>query len=283
MTLNADTVYFDQSSFNAGMIADSSFQDLKEKNNRRHIRRNIFYAAFALAICAIFVVTCAAVFFKTESVTVEGCGIYDADRIRESSGIALKQNIVFIDKKAVEQSIIRNNPYIKSVDVQLELPSRVVLHCVEETPVYYFELCGQYYILSESMRVLEVADSMAETAMPGVPLIALNTLNVAYAVAGERVVFADSGFDSYAQTMLSAFENSAMADKITLVDFSDKFNIYAVYDHRFRVEFGTADDIGTKITMAYKIIHTFEERDTGVVNVKIDPGYAILDAVHTVR
>ncbi len=283
MTLNADTVYFDQSSYNAGMIADDSFENLKEKNARRRIRRNIFYVVFGLAMCIVFAVACVALFFNTEEILVEGCGIYDDYLIRESSGITKDQNLCFIDAQAVENAIIMQYPYVKSVDVQLHFPSTVTLVIKEETPTYYFELCGEYFILSESLRVLEITDDLANRTVPDSALISLKTLNVAYAVAGRQIVFEDEDYYTYAQKMLSTFERSAIAEHITLIDFSDKYNIYIIYDHRFRIEFGTADDISSKITMAQKIVEVFEDHDTGVINVESDPGYAILDSVRTER
>lgn len=283
MTLNADTVYFDQSSFNAGMIADDLFENLKEKNAKRRIRRNLFYVLFGLMMCVIFGVACAAIFFNTSEIRVEGCSIYEDYLIRECSGIEMEQNLYSIDQKAVEDSIIAQYPYIKSVNVELHFPSTVTLVVEEEVPTYYFELCGQYYILSESLRVLEITDNLNETAVPDADLLNIRTLNVSYAVAGHQIVFEDVGYYSYAQKMLSTFENSQIADHITLVDFSDKYNIYVIYDHRYRIEFGSVEDIAKKITIAQKIMEVFEDRDTGIINVESDPGYVILDGVYTER
>lgn len=283
MNLTVDTVYFDQGSYNAGMIADDSFESLKEKNHRRKIRRNIFYILIGLLLCVVFAIACIALFFNAKEIKVEGVTLYDAALIREGSGIEPNQNLYSINRDTVAETITMNYPYIKSVDVEFEFPAAVTLRVTEDTPCYYFELCGEYLVLSDSLRVLEHTKDLTElqTRLPG--LIGLNTLSIRYAVCGERIVFTDANYYDYARQMLNTFSASAIADKITWIDFSDKFNIFVIYDGRFKIEIGNMEDISSKISFAQEILSKFEGHYSGVVNVESDPGFAILDSTFTER
>lgn len=283
MNLTVDTVYFDQSSYNAGRIADDSFESLKEKNHRRKIRRNIIYVLVGILLCVVFAVACVALFFNTKEIRIEGSTVYDDYLIRECSGIELNQNLYRIDRDAITNAIVTNYPYIKSVEVDVKLPSTVTIRVTEDTPRYYFELCGEYYVLSESLRVLEHSSDLddLQQRLPGI--IGLNTQSVTYAVCGRRIAFADGSYTEYTRQMLSTFAASSIADKITLIDFTDKFNVYVIYDHRFKIEIGNMDNIATKIAFAEEILRKFDSSYTGVINVENDPGFVILDNVTTIR
>lgn len=283
MNLTVDTVYFDQSSYNAGRIADDSFESLKEKNHRRKIRRNIVYVLVGILLCIVFAVACVALFFNAKEINVEGATVYDDYLIRECSGIELNQNLYRIDRAAVSEAIVTNYPYIKSVEVDVQLPATVTIRVTEDTPRYYFELCGEYYVLSESLRVLEHSEDLddLQERLPG--LIGLQTQNVTYAVCGRKITFAEGSSTEYTRQMLSTFAASSIADKITMINFTDRFNVYVIYDHRFKIEIGNMEDVATKIAFAEEILNRFDSSYSGVVNVENNPGFVVLDNVTTAR
>lgn len=283
MNLTVDTVYFDQSSYNAGRIADDSFESLKEKNHRRKIRRNIVYVLVGILLCIVFAVACVALFFNAKEINVEGATVYDDYLIRECSGIELNQNLYRIDRATVSEAIVTNYPYIKSVEVDVQLPATVTIRVTEDTPRYYFELCGEYYVLSESLRVLEHSEDLddLQERLPG--LIGLQTQNVTYAVCGRKITFAEGSSTEYTRQMLSTFAASSIADKITMIDFTDRFNVYVIYDHRFKIEIGNMEDVATKIAFAEEILNRFDSSYSGVVNVENNPGFVVLDNVTTAR
>ena len=261
---------------NAQILSRSSF----EESQRRAVRRRKVHTALtvcaALAVVIIFASACISVFLRIGEISVDGLSRYDKGEIIAASGIDLGQNIYAINKADIEKSITTSCPYIRSVKIRRNLPDTLSITVYDEEPKYYFELCGEYFVLSESMRVLERTNSMTTLLLDYEQIIKLKTQSVKRAVVGEVVVFDNESYLSYAREMLNTFANSELGRNITLVDFSNRFAIYFVYGDRLRVDVGSIEDIGKKIAIASRIIAKLDARDKGTINVENDPAYYII-------
>ena len=260
----------------AERIAEDTFLRQREMNIRRRRRHIVLTVVFAFAVSLIFMVACVALFFNIENIEVEGSSAYDREFILLSSGLVISENLYSIDKAAIERAIIKNCPYIKSVKVDRRIPTTVALVIEEETAAYYFEFFGEYFALSADLRVLERTLDIADLMVRYPEIIRINTQEINYAVAGERLVFQKDTYFSYAREMLSTLLGSDIGGKITLVDFTDKFNIYVNYEDRFKIELGDINNIDLKVRIASKILDNFEKNDIGVINVETNEAFAIL-------
>lgn len=261
---------------NAERISNNTFERLRELNRQRRSRRMIFSFLFAVAVCIVFVVGCVQLFFNVTTVLVEGETGYSDDGIRQASGILPEQNLYALDKAAIEQSVITQYPYIKRVRVDRRLPTTVALIVQEDEPRYYFELAGEYFVLSDTLRVMEYTEDIAELLLREPGIIKLNTQRIIYAVVGRQIKFENSDYFEYAQNMLATFLGSELSEKISLIDFNDKFNIYILYDDRFKIEFGNIENIAMKIDFASRILNRFNETDSGTINVENEEGFVII-------
>ena len=261
---------------NAQILSRSSF----EESQRRAIRRRKVHTALticaALAVVIIFASACVSVFLRIGEISVDGLSRYEEGEIIAASGIDLGQNIYAINKAEIEKAITTSCPYIKSVKIRRNLPDTLSITVYDEEPRYYFELCGEYFVLSESMRVLERTNSMTNLLLDYEQIIKLKTQSVKRAVVGDVFVFDNASYLSYAREMLNTFANSELGRNITLVDFSNRFAIYFVYGDRLRVDVGSIEDINKKITIASRIISKLDARDKGTINVENDPAYYII-------
>lgn len=249
---------------------------MARREHLRRIRRIIITVAVSLALCVIFAATCVALFFKVGAVSVSGCNLYDDWRVRDASGITTGINLYKIDKAAVAERIIMRLPYVRSVTIRRSLPSTVSITVVEDTPLYYCEVGGEYYLLSSSLRVLERTDDPESLRTRFPAIIRLVTLDISRAVVGEPVAFYDSDYFDYALDMLAVFSDCALADKLTTINFNDKYDIYLVYDGRFRIEIGSVDSLTLKMTMAAEVLSSMSDSYRGLLNVENDPAYVIL-------
>lgn len=261
---------------NAERVSKETFDRLRDLNRARRTRRIILSILFALVVCIIFVVGCVSLFFKVNTVLIEGETGYDKDAIREASGIKLDQNLYSIDKTAIQKSVITSYPYIKDVRVDRRIPTTIALIIEEDVPHYYFEIAGEYFVLSDKLRVLEYTEDITELLTREPNIIKLNTQRIIYAVVGQQIVFENEEYFQYAQDMLATFLGSELADKITLIDFSDKFNIFVMYDGRFKIEIGNIDKIAMKINYAFQILNSFDSSYSGTINVENDEAFVII-------
>lgn len=261
---------------NAESVSRDAFDKLKQRAEARRRGYTIMTICIAAAVLVIFAAASVSLFLRINDVVVEGVSRYDDETIIEASGLEYGQNLYSIDKSEIEKSITSNCPYIKSVRVDRRMPDVIALIVVEEQPAYYFELYGEYFVLSESMRVLERTTSMTSLLLDYQQIIQLKTQTVKRAVVGEQIVFENEGYISYAQQMLSTFMSSELGSGISLVDFSNRFAIFFIYANRLRIDVGSIDNIYMKITIAGRIIEKLGAGDKGTINVENDPAYYII-------
>lgn len=262
---------------NAERVSKETFLCLRDLNRARRTRRIMLSLLFAVVVCIIFVVGCVSLFFKVNTVLIEGVTGYDKNAIREASGIKPDQNLYAIDKTAIEKSVITSYPYIKNVRVDRRIPTTIALIVEEDVPHYYFEIAGEYFVLSDTLRVLEYTDDIAGLLIREPKIIKLNTQRIIYAVVGQQIVFENKDYFQYAQQMLATFLSSELADKISLIDFSDKFNIFVKYDGRFKIEVGNIDNIAMKISFAAQILNNFDSSYSGTINVENSEAFVIIN------
>lgn len=262
---------------NAERVQKSTFQSVHERGRAR--RRNRMLATIALGIAATIILgeACVSLFCNIAEITVEGDTRYTNEEVVQACGLEPQTNLYAIDKAQIEREITTALPYIKDVKIRRRLPDTVALIVEEDSPVYYFELYGEYFLLSDTLRVLERTDEIAEMLVRMPNIVKLNTQTVIYAVVGSQIIFDNENYHEYAQKMLSTFLESSIGDKLTLIDFSDKFSIFVTYDNRLKIEVGDIDDIENKIRFAVEIISQLDTSYKGTINVAVYPAFFIME------
>lgn len=258
-------------------LSDEAFFKVRKLSQLKMRSRRMIYAAVALLFSFGLVALCLNVFLKIQKITVSGGSIYDDWRLIEMSGITEGQNIYSIDKDKVEKTIVSNFPYIKSVKVVRHLPTDVELIVEEDVPRYYFELCGEYYVLSDSLRILELSENENKILSKYEFVQKLVLSSVTRAVVGEQVGFENDTYYDYVYEVLTQFLNCSITDRINTINLSDKFNIYIIYDNRFKVQIGNMDNLNLKISVATAVIETISANYKGTINVENDTAFFIMD------
>lgn len=258
---------------NAERISRGAFDSMAERSRLVKLRNNILIAVVAVITCIVFGVSCVALFFRITDISVEGMTRYDSQDVISALPFAEGDNLYSMDKDRTKQAISEKCPYLGYISIKRKIPDTVIITIAEEEPKYYFSLGGEYFVLSESLRILERTSSMAEILLDYKDIIKINTNSIKRAVVGEPVVFENEGYYSYAQEMLSTFLNSAIRDRITLIDFSNRFFIFVIYDDRLKIEFGDIDNMDVKLAFALGIIDKLSYKDEGIINVENDTGF----------
>jgi len=258
--------------------SDESLERLKEKNRIKGILRRVFYCAVAMVLFFVFIIGCGAIFLRVERVNVVGTRRVDPRGIVEVSGIKAKDNLYAVDRADIAAAVMDRFPYISHVHVGRRLPTTLQIEVTEDRPIYYTEICGEYFILSNTMRVLEKTEDIAyiETFEP--KLKQLKIPDCIYAVVGEEIVFSNPNVSEYGRELLLKLELAELFDSLTEIDFSSRFSIYVTYGDRWRIYLGDSGDVDTKLTFARMMIETFDEEQSGEVDAHdVSVGSVILN------
>lgn len=221
-------------------------------------------AIFCVCVLAVII----SIFFRVKHIKVEGSNVYESWRIIDASGIKSGENSYAIDKKAVENTIITEFPYIRSLDIVRTSPSSVTINVQEDAAVYYTVLDEEYYLLSDSLRVLEIVSDKGIMQARHSDLMRITVAGISKAIVGKPLEFASDIYYSYAVETLKIFSECTMEKNITLIDCSDKFNVYFIFDDRFKIEVGNTDDLTMKLSFADSIIERQSTSAKGIINVE---------------
>ena len=263
---------------NADVVMDDRYEKLRSKNRTKHLRRSIFSVITALVLSIAFIIVCASLFLRIHQVNITGSEFYDDTEILETSGVETMQNLYAINKREIESAIMTNYPYIKNVTITRQLPTTLSFLIEEDLPAYYVEIAGEYFILSDSLRVLELCSSEAEARTRSEEIRRLVAPQIIYAVVGQNVRFSGNSMFVYTSSMLEELSETTLYEKVSEIDVSDKFSITLRYDNRFDVMLGNNQDIRAKASFAMGMIESFSAEAAGTINAEnIESGYAIVD------
>ncbi len=243
---------------------DRGFSNVQKRNQAKRKRINLFYIILFLVISVVFLVICSAVFLKVKSVSINGCEKYSYEQIMEYVNIKEGENIYSFDKEQVENAILNNFPYIKSVEIKRDLPTTVEINIEEEKVYFASELAGDTYLMSSELKVLE---RLTDTKSTQTDYVALSLNNVRECIVGDSVKFVNNRTLDAITELYDNLEYNAITHKIKSVDVRSRFDIYVNYEDRLEIYLGDSDDMDTKISFLVSIVDQLETDAKGEIDI----------------
>lgn len=245
----------------------------KPRKKRRAVRvknHRFWKDLFIMLAITVAVILSISIFFKVKTVDVTGMEYYNAEQIRAVSGIMQGDNLLTLSKATAASKIQAELPYVREVQIKRELPSRVVI-AVKEFDVSYAvkDAQGNDWLITAGGDLLEQVD--ARTASEHV---AVTGFTVQDPVAGQQFVVQTTQEDaaSTAQQqavvkLLSALEQSDIADHVASIDVSASFDLSFWYGDQFHVLLGTADELEYKLQYLSEVIKNLDSYASGEIDV----------------
>ncbi len=269
MNSNESQYFFDEELSNAELVNNDSFLKLRSKNKRKEVGRKIFYVATGAALTALIALVCIVVFFGLKKVEIRGNSRYTEKQILDACGFSPSDNLFGVNLKKAEKNIIKKYPYISKVTFKRVLPSTLVIKVKEDAPSYCAEIYGDYFLLSEDLRIISKHDIYEDIQVLDMPVIYLKLPQVERAVQGERIVFdKDSNYDHLIE-FLTELKTQDIYKKTDCIDASDRYHLVLYTDgSKYRIDIGTMDNLDTKIKFVKKVIETYNEYAIVSINVE---------------
>ncbi len=254
-----------------------------EKRRKKVQRNRIIFTSFVsiLILLLTVLVLSLTVFFKIDTITVNGTSRYETDQIIAVSGIQKGKNLFLSGVGKAQENISSQLTYLSEVKVTRKLPSTIVIEVVGSNADFCYQTSGGYALTDSTGRVLEIvnADAVPKTAAS----VKTNTTFVA--VVGEKIAVdenkekehkeADKKELELINTVLSAIRESGIKD-ITEINVTTPTSIYVVYQGRFKLNLGNSLELTYKLKSAVQIIAQEDEISTstsGEINLD-NPGSA---------
>lgn len=220
---------------------------------RKFVERKRGFLLF-LFITVIFILMLVAIYkiaFVVKKIEVVGSEKYTAEELIEASGIGTGINLYSFRGSTVERNMTLTCPYIKSVEVDRTMPGDVKITVVEDKAMYYTTVYGEYKILSEGLRVLETVKEKREIPEG---LVKLKLPRISYSVTGRVVEFENSRRDRGIRDVLENAMTSPLADRLTVIDLTDQFDITMVCNGRIKLIVGNDENLLYKLKTASRVL-----------------------------
>lgn len=255
-----------------------SFERLRRKNNQKRIGRVFFYIFLAFVLFAILMIAAMFVFFNVKDVKVNSSGLYSDDELRAASGIEEGQNLFSLKEDEVSENIRAAFPLVRSVTISRNLPTTVVIHVKNDEPAYYTEIGGEYFLISDKLRVLEISPDDVTLTQKYSDIKKIKLAPVSRAVVGEKIVFKSKNYSESLEEFLSVVSENALYPSLTLLDATSRFNISVVYEHRLKALLGSVSNMQVKLMFFGGIIGDLGD-SSGTVDIKdAEVGYVTLSS-----
>ena len=208
----------------------------KKRRLKNKVRKVILSAALVILLVAVGVALSLTVFFKIETISVTGSGIYSEADVLTYSKIDEGDNLFLVDESRVSNSITQNLPYVYEVKIKRELPSTVKLVLTDAVVKYSIETEEGYILLDDNFKVLETNAEQLPAATTGI-----FDASVSSAQAGYTIEFEDETTAGNLKA-LSDIIKSLDITEATAISSTDINHNYIVYDGRITFELGALDD-----------------------------------------
>ena len=250
---------------------ESTLSSIKYYKHTAKLREIFLRRLLPIVLVLVFLTGFVLYFFRLQHLVFVNLRGYDAEEVFRAVGIHKNQFIFTISDSDIERRLRARFPYIEDVEVELSLPDTASLIFTEDSARFYTKIYDEYFVVSESMRVL-ARYSSPDQLDKGLREITLPS--VSYAVVGHSMRFFDTSYISFLDAFLDVIEQAEIYSGVASMDLSNRFDIILNYEDRISVELGDDANLETRLLFVLSTIEALETTERGTLHI-IDNKQAI--------
>ena len=131
--------------------------------SRRRGRFGGLYKVLSVLLIAAAVMIACVVFFRVNSVEVEGNVRYTAQKVMEASGVQTGDNLIFLPRSRVSARILTQLPYVENIAFKVRYPDRLVIRVTERVAAASVESAEGRWLISTQGKLLEKDNGSIQT------------------------------------------------------------------------------------------------------------------------
>lgn len=250
-----------------------SRDELRRKRKQKLLKKRRIKKAFmTLFLFAVLVGIGAAlsftVFFKTETINIEGNTVYSAEKIEEYCGVKKGDNLLRADLEKIGETLKKELPYIGSVSVKKKLPATLTLKITETREAAAVASGGEYILLDPEGKVLSLKSSVLKENVALINGITLDSPETGSVITSSETSKCDA-----LKTVLRAMEKSGITG-ISAIDISNPDDIVLKYDFRISLKLGSASNAEKKLERAKAVLEKEDKinnKSVGTLDLRSEP------------
>lgn len=240
----------------------------KKMSRRRKAKKHILTILLAIVVMCVGMVLVFSLFFKINTITINGDKVYADKTVAEKSGIEIGENLFKVNQEKLTEKLSKELPYIKSVTVERKLPDEIIINIEAAKEIAAIATNKGFVLLDENGKVL---DKNASILKENVAVI--NNVKLKEYTEGEKVVLTD---ENKTETLIKLFEAIKNADMqlLTEIDLKNINDIKIKYDDRITFAVGSLTNIETKLARGVAALEKENEINAyseGTLDLKTEP------------
>lgn len=238
----------------------------KEKESNYHKRRRGgLYTVLATVLIVASMVAACTVFFRVESVTVEGNQRYTPEEILSVAAVEMGANMILTPSERIAQDITSALPYVDKVQVQKRFPTTVNLKITESQPVAVLTGAASAWVIDAKGKLLEPANEELSKKYP--PVKGLELLEPMQGAPAQTTPENQKKLEGLV-AFTKALQSCGLMEGVTSIDVSSNTEIVMVYEGRLTVKILNNVDFDRKLKALKQIIAVAGEGGRGTINMK---------------
>ena len=225
------------------------YRDMPAAKRKKRKRNAILYIMIVLLLVGIAVISSVTIFFNIINIEVIGDSRYAKDKIESASGILEGQNMFRLDKFEIEQSMVKQLPYLKTVEYfKRKLPDTLEIHVEDTTAVAAVKTAAGYVLIDADSKMLELAAQLPETTVEVIGA------ELGKFEPGETAEFGNENAAELIRLLVTELKSAGILDGATSINVTKRHDLSFVYNDVIQCELGTMSDLSVKIKMIAQVL-----------------------------
>ena len=204
-----------------------------------------------------------AIFFKVNTIEVQGNTIYSVDRILDVSGLEIGDNLLTVNKATTAGNIKAALPYVEGVSIARSLPDTVVIRVSESEACFAVPTAtNTIWLINAQGKALERIDPSDAENYPQIIGVMLDS-----PTAGEQVTSPSKTQLEAAISVLTELDGTGIHENIASLNVEKEYDIVLWYADRYEIRLGGTEDIAYKVQYLVSILDQLSEYQAGVIDL----------------
>lgn len=249
------------------MTAERRKARRKTEKNRRQSSGMLGRIGIMLAVVAA-VVFGVAIFFKVNTIEVQGNSVYSAQDVIDASDFAIGDNLLTVNKDTAAGNIMARLPYVQSVSIGRSLPDTIIIQVHESQSAFAVNTeTNTVWLISTQGKALERADPEQLEQYPQIVGVVLNS-----PTAGQMVSSLDQKKLDAAVAVLTGLEGTGILEHVSAVNVEKEYDLVVQYEDRYEIRFGGTDELEYKIQYLTAILSELSDFQAGTIDLSFQEG-----------
>lgn len=231
---------------------------------RKKKRKRSMLAPLSFLLVCVAIVFGMGVFFRVQTIEVQGAASYSDEEVIEASGIDIGDNLFFINRFSASSRIFSRLPFVEEASIERSFPKTVIITVEESFALAYVDWENQSWMMTGNCKMLGTASWEQLEGLIHV----VNVTPLPPTVGEPMTVDPQESLKlTYLQDLLHEMQRADMTGDVTQVDMRNAADPTFEYLGRFTVKMGPNDNTEYKLRMLLSAVAQMEPDVGGTIDL----------------